>query len=89
MLVTFHATVREAAGVAKIEIEKAWSVRELVTILGDRFGEQLAKLLMEGGDLRSEIVILVNGRNISQIAGLDTPLKADDEIAIFPPVSGG
>lgn len=35
------------------------------------------------------LLIIVNGRSIHHLQGLDTPLANGDEIAIMPPVMGG
>jgi molybdopterin synthase sulfur carrier subunit len=42
-----------------------------------------------GAELSDAIIILVNGRNVLYLKGLDTPLEADDEVSIFPMVAGG
>lgn len=88
MKVSFHATIREAAGTPEAEVQ-ASSVRELLRKLRDDFGATLFGMLVDNDALREDVVILVNGQNISHTGGLDTPLNPDDEIAIFPPVSGG
>ena len=33
--------------------------------------------------------IFLNGRNIRQLAGLDSPLADGDELFILPPIAGG
>ncbi len=43
-------------------------------------------MLFKDGNLRPYVHVFLNGRNVT---GLDIPLKQNDEIAIFPPVSGG
>jgi molybdopterin synthase sulfur carrier subunit len=43
----------------------------------------------DDGEVRSYITILVNGKNIREIEALATLLSDGDEVAIFPPVSGG
>ena len=88
MKVSFHSTVREATGTNEIEIE-APTVRELLERLRVTFGDKLYGMLLDRGSLREDVVILVNGQNISHIGGLEMPLGADDDVAIFPPVSGG
>ncbi|WP_255170350.1 ubiquitin-like small modifier protein 1 [Natrononativus amylolyticus] len=48
------------------------------------------RVLDEEGALRSQINVLRNGKDVrSQEAGLETELEAGDELALFPPVSGG
>ncbi|MFW5903190.1 MAG: ubiquitin-like small modifier protein 1 [Halolamina sp.] len=42
------------------------------------------------GDLREHLNVLRNGSNVFAVDdGLATPVDADDELALFPPVSGG
>nr|WP_279530128.1 ubiquitin-like small modifier protein 1 [Halospeciosus flavus] len=47
------------------------------------------RVLDDDGDLRDHINVLRNGQNINTQEGLDTPLESGDELALFPPVSGG
>jgi molybdopterin converting factor small subunit len=54
------------------------TVGELLTHARARYGASFAEILD-----RSRI--WVNGRN----ADADTPVAADDEVAVLPPVSGG
>lgn len=88
MKVSFHATIRDAAGTSDIQIH-ARTLGELIESLGSRFGRKLKDMLIQDGKLRDDVVILVNGQNISHHKGLNTDLKDEDEVAIFPPVSGG
>jgi molybdopterin synthase sulfur carrier subunit len=41
------------------------------------------------GKLRRYIKVLVNGRGLHVLRGLDTPLSDGDVVALFPPVAGG
>ena len=45
--------------------------------------------VFSGDELSAAIIILVNGRNVLYLQGLDTPLEAGDEVSIFPMVAGG
>lgn len=47
------------------------------------------RVLTDGGDLRDHINLLRNGTNVVHEDGLDTELETGDELALFPPVSGG
>jgi len=88
MKVSFHATIRDAAGVADIQIN-AGTLAELMDRLGERFGSKFKDMLIKEGELRDDVVILVNGQNIAHLNGLGTHLTHEDDVAIFPPVSGG
>lgn len=47
------------------------------------------RVLDESGDLVEHVNVLLNGADIATRDGLETPVDADDELALFPPVSGG
>ncbi|PCR91439.1 ubiquitin-like small modifier protein 1 [Natrinema ejinorense] len=48
------------------------------------------RVLDDDGDLRSQINVLRNGTNVLvEEEGLETELEEGDELALFPPVSGG
>jgi molybdopterin synthase sulfur carrier subunit len=43
----------------------------------------------EGGELSEHAHVFINGENVRHLSGLDTILKPDDHVDIFPPVVGG
>ncbi|MFC7046849.1 ubiquitin-like small modifier protein 1 [Halobacteriaceae archaeon GCM10025711] len=47
------------------------------------------RVLDENGDLADHINVLRNGQNVQHADGLDESLDDGDELALFPPVSGG
>ena len=48
------------------------------------------RVLDDDGELRSQINVLRNGTNVLvEEEGLETELESGDELALFPPVSGG
>ncbi|MFP9191839.1 ubiquitin-like small modifier protein 1 [Natronosalvus vescus] len=62
----------------------------LEALLADRSALSERVLEDEHGELRSQINVLRNGKDVrSQEQGLETKLEEDDELALFPPVSGG
>jgi len=46
-------------------------------------------LLDSNGELKSDITLLKNGREIKFLNGMETALESGDEISIFPMVAGG
>jgi molybdopterin synthase sulfur carrier subunit len=44
---------------------------------------------LEGTNLKPGIKIIINGRDIDYLNGLDTQLKDGDVIVIIPPIAGG
>jgi molybdopterin synthase sulfur carrier subunit len=89
--VKFFANFREAAGQEQVEVTAAKDVAALFDELVRRFGGRMAEQLYESGSkkLRETVNVLVNGRGINLLSGLDMKLKDGDVVAIFPPVSGG
>ena len=41
------------------------------------------------GETRPYVAVMVNGRDIRHLDGLDTLVSNDSELDIFPPVAGG
>ena len=80
MKVLFFDQTRELVGVDELTIDEpyltAQQLREVLATRGDKW--QLA--LQE-----SPLLVAVN----QCLVPWDTPLSADDEIAFFPPVTGG
>jgi len=85
--VRFFANLREIVGQPQLSVE-ASTIRELLTALRSEH-PALQPLLCEDGEVRPYITILINGTNIREKEALATILSDGDEVAIFPPVSGG
>jgi len=88
--VMFFAPFRELFGAneREIELEGASDVQELLNILCDS-DERREKVFDQFGELRPYVMILKNGQPVQILDGVQTKLEEGDEIAIFPPVSGG
>lgn len=84
----FFANFREAVGgkVIEREFENGATVGEVLALL-EREHEGLN--LLEDGDLRPQINVLRNGREVFHMEGVDTGLDEGDTLSIFPPVAGG
>jgi sulfur-carrier protein len=86
--------IKKIIGKGEIEIPvlKGSSVRELVAGLVGTWGEALRSYLLESDNpvkIHPHIRLMVNGRDIAFLGGIDTVLEDGDEILILPPVSGG
>jgi molybdopterin converting factor small subunit len=90
-----YGIFRSAGGVDAISLDLPdggptvrLAISELVS--RPRCGE-LKKLIFgeEGSDPRSSALILLGGREIGAMAGLDTRLKEDDELSLLPIAHGG
>lgn len=86
--VRLFATVREAAGTASIQFE-ASDTQELVSKMRASFGREFSRMLDDADDDPDKLVVLLNGRNLGRALGKAVKLADGDELAMFPPVSGG
>ncbi|ADE36231.1 ubiquitin-like small modifier protein 1 [Methanohalophilus mahii] len=65
------------------------TIRSLFDELIKEFGEEFENRLFENGEIRRFVNIYVNGEDIRHLSGLETEIKASDEVSILPAVSGG
>jgi len=81
--VHFFASIREALGVEHINIDLPADVKtieQLVTFLASKHGDSWAEVLGKGS-----VMVAVNHEMADRFASL----QAGDEVAFFPPVTGG
>ena len=90
MRVKFFAYLRDYTGCSETELPLTPTIGDLARILGDRYGPRLRdKMLSPKGELGPDIIIMINGRHVAHLGGLEAPLKDDDTVQIFPMVAGG
>lgn len=89
MIIKYFAYIRDYTRTKEISLEVCSNVEEMLRNLCKLYGKKFENLIFKDGGLSSEIIILVNGRHITHYEGLDTKLKQDDVISIFPVVAGG
>lgn len=84
------ATLAETAGEREVPItvEPNATLDDALAALFERH-PSLEDEMIEGGAVCDHINLLRNGEDPFADAGLDTELDEDDELAAFPPVSGG
>ena len=61
-----------------LKLEEGATVRSIIRLLSERAGRNI-----EG------FTVLVNGRNIELLRGLETELMDGDLVVLLPPLSGG
>lgn len=88
-LVRLYANLREIFGKDELNVNAA-SIAEILVFLESLGSNQYNKIMRdEKGNMRSNIIILVNGKNVKFLNGLQTKLNGEDVIDLFPPVAGG
>lgn len=92
LTVKFIGALRYITGKTHLtfEYEKGMSLKELVAKISQE-SPKLEKSFgdLPAGDSTSNALILVNGREISVLNGLETKLNDEDEIVFVPVVHGG
>ena len=91
MQIRYFANYRTITGRRTEEVAAPATILELLQQLSTRYGAELRSWLLsadctEKGD---NAVILVNGRHIEHLDGVNTQLKDDDVVSLFPLVAGG
>ena len=90
MNIKYFATFRDLTGEMAYELaDPPATAGELLELLSARYGTGFRRAAFEGSELSPFLVLLVNGRNVRHTGGLATPLKADDNVSVFPMVAGG
>ena len=80
------ADLAEAAGTGESTVETdADTVGEALSALLSAHPDLAARVTDDDGELRPHVNLLHEG----EPADLDTPVSEGDELALFPPVSGG
>lgn len=91
MRVDFYATLRPIVGARSVDISlsEGATVARLVDEIATRWPLLSEHLFDEQGGLSRRVSIMVDGRNVRWLEGLETPIRPDHKIDIFPPVAGG
>ena len=90
MEIKIYATLRDVVGAARLQLgsDSEITVDSLLQELCVRYPAVRPKLLRHG-ELHPATHILINGRDMRFLNGLETVVSPEDEVRIFPPVGGG
>lgn len=86
-----YATLRDIAGTKEIQVpfSDGQDCHKLVTDI-QAICPDLADYMLDGeGELSGLVHILVHGRHIHWLDGLDTTIKESDIVTLIPPTAGG
>ena len=93
MKIQFFAYLRDRdyAGCKEMPWPHVPTLRELGEQLCARLGPRFRGEFFsaDGRSLGERVIVMVNGRRVEFLGGLDTPLKDTDTVLIFPVVAGG
>ena len=90
-VVRLYASLREVAGERDIEVAlpDGATTHDLINRLVELRPVLAQRLLDQDGNIPPSVNVFVNGRDIRDLSGLDTPVTPDDEVTILPPAAGG
>jgi len=89
--VKFFGVLRNLAGVTSIQIytEESLSIAKLLKIVCKKTEVALADKLLENGEIKKGTLLLIDGKNVVHLHGLDTLIPSDSTVSFFPPSGGG
>ena len=75
----------------KVKLEEPATVKNLVMTLTETFSSEFKRVLVDPqlDDPRPNALILVGGKEISALHGLETEVRDAEEIVLLPVVHGG
>lgn len=89
--VNLYATLRLTTGLSSVEVEVRGPIvmRQLIDLACEKTTPKLKVDLLEGQSIKKGTLLLVDGRNVLFLDGLDTLVNDQQVIAFFPPGGGG
>lgn len=90
-VVRLYGSLRELVGERDIEVSLTDGaiVRDILSRLRELRPVLAERLLDKDGNIPPSVNVFVNGRDVRDLGGLDTPVMPDDEVTILPPAAGG
>ena len=88
--IEFHAGMRDVFQEKETEIGlgEVSNIREILDILCNTY-QRRQRVFNHSGQLRPDVNVLKNGRNIKFLDGIKTEVEEGDVISIFPLIHGG
>lgn len=89
--VKFYATIKNVTKTSEafVEMEKG-TIGDIMNILADKYGKDFREIVLDkNGGISKNIKMLLNGKYIDYIDGLNSPVGDGDAIYLFPAIGGG
>lgn len=89
--VRLSATLRQLAGAKEVTVtvRQGATVDDLLQALRQAYPALGARILEADGSLKTGIQLLVDGRHIDFLQGLQSPVDVAGDLFLIPPISGG
>lgn len=80
----------DITGEKNLKIEDVPDINALIEFLCKKYDKNFKEVLFdENGNLRDYLKVMLNGEDIRDIKGVNTPLKDGDQIVMFQTIAGG
>ena len=91
MRVRVFGTLRPLVGGKEldVDVDAGQTVRDVLAALAAEHPTLGERVLDDGGELQKSVHVLVNGRSVKFLDGLDTAVRDGDLMALFPAIGGG
>jgi molybdopterin synthase sulfur carrier subunit len=91
MQIRLYATLRQIVGtkIVEVPVQTEKTVGDLLRSLVQQYPKLDESIWYPNGSLAGHVAVILNGRDIRHLKGVDTPITDDDILDVFPPVGGG
>jgi|BarGraIncu00222A_1022003.scaffolds.fasta_scaffold318855_1 molybdopterin synthase sulfur carrier subunit len=88
--IKFLTRFLEITGERTTQIDDVNNISDLIGVLIKKYGEEFKEILWDDkGNLRDYLKVMLNGEDVRDIDGLETPLKDGDQVVMFQTIAGG
>jgi len=88
-IIKIPAVMRESSDEPKEVTVRGETVLEAIKSYTEEYESKLEEEVIENDEIKQYINVYVNGKDVRDREGVDTPVEDDDEIRIIPAASGG
>ena len=86
----FFATLQKEFGeINTIVIEEPMEFRQILDLFYSKDDQIGSSFFLENEELKKGFIVLINGRNILALEGLNTHINQNCEVSFFPIIAGG
>ena len=91
MEIRLYATLRQIAGTKTVEVETRarQTVGDVLRALTAQHPRLVPSIWRADGALAGHVAVVLDGRDIRHLNGVDTPIGDAQHLDVFPPVGGG
>jgi molybdopterin synthase sulfur carrier subunit len=91
MEIRLYATLRQVTGTKTVVVETrpGQTVGDALRALVAAHPRLAPSIWHDDGTLAGHVAVMLDGRDIRHLKGVDTPLGESQHLDVFPPVGGG